>query len=108
MAGKACLHQGQKSICHHGRGFGYRNARIFESLKLGCSSSFSATDDRSSMAHATTWRRGCSGNKTCNRLLAILLDPLCGFFFGRTADLADEDDAVGIRIGSEFLDHIQM
>ena len=38
----------------------------------------------------------------------VFLDPAGGFDFGRSADFADHDDAMGLGIGLEHLDHIQV
>ena len=48
------------------------------------------------------------GDKTGDRLAAVLLDPVGGFLFGRAADFADHDDAVRVRVVVEHLDDVQV
>ena len=46
--------------------------------------------------------------KSGHRLLAILLDPLGGFFFRAAADFANHDDAVRFRVVVEHFDHVEV
>ncbi len=60
------------------------------------------------MPHPPARRGGCARNETCHRLLAILLDPFRGFFFGCPADFTDHNDAASVRVRVEHLNHIEV
>src|SRR5690606_4785595 len=55
------------------------------------------------MAHALALRRRGAGDEAHHRLGHVLGDVLGRFLFGRTADLADHDDALGLLVGLEQL-----
>ena len=60
------------------------------------------------VAHAASRRRGCPGDESGHRLLAVLLDPLGRFLLGGAADFADHDDAVSFGVVVEHLDDIEV
>jgi hypothetical protein len=49
-----------------------------------------------------------SSDKCCDRFLAVVLDPLCRFFFGRAADLADQDHRIRVSIFVEKFNRVEM
>src|SRR3546814_4763359 len=55
------------------------------------------------MPHALALRRAGAGDEADDRLGHVLGDELGRFLFGRTTDLADHDDALGLRIVLEQL-----
>src|SRR6056297_4144776 len=64
------------------------------------------------MAHATAWRRCAARDETGGGLPATALLFICqelrSFFLGRSTDLADHDDALGLVIGKEPFQHVDM
>ncbi|OPZ80789.1 MAG: hypothetical protein BWY75_03709 [bacterium ADurb.Bin425] len=56
------------------------------------------------MSHALAGRGGLTSNVADNRLLDVLFDELCRFFFSITADFTNHDDYFCIGI---FLEHAQ-
>ena len=95
------LHHLQQSVRHLRGGRRNANAGRFERGNLCRRRAFSAADNRARVAHAPARRRGRARDKTRDGLLAVRFDPLRGFFFGGTADLADHDDTVRLRVGFE-------
>ena len=78
-------------------------------LDLGLRAAFAAGDDRAGMAHAAARRRGDAGDEADHRFFdLVVLDEVGGVFLGAAADLADHDDALGLRIGEEHLQHLDM
>ena len=53
-------------------------------------------------------RRGGAGDETGHRLAAVLPNPLRRLLLGRAADFADHDDAVGVRVGIEHSNDVQV
>ena len=60
-------------------------------------------NDGAGMPHAFPRRRGDAGNVGDHGLAHVGADVLCGGFFVAAADLAHQDDAVGVRVGFEQL-----
>ena len=60
------------------------------------------------MAHAFARRRSDTRNKTNDRFFHIGFAPLCGICFVWSADFANHDDGVGIRIVIKCLHHIDV
>src|SRR6185436_14364217 len=75
------LHHLEERIRHLRWCRGDTDSRRFEGCNLCCRRPSSATHNRSSVAHPSSWRRGRASDKACHRFLAILLDPLSGFLF---------------------------
>ncbi len=63
-------------------------------------------DDRARVAHALARRRRDAGDVRDHRLRHVILDERGCSFFIAAADFADEDDAFGLRIALEQLEHI--
>src|SRR5262249_30132191 len=80
----------------------------FECGNFGSRGASAATDNRASVAHAASGRRGRASNETGDRFFAVFLDPFSGFFFSRAADFANHDDALGLGVGAEHFDHLEM
>src|SRR4249919_2833171 len=61
------------------------------------------------MTHAAARRRGAAGNEANHGFLpapfGLVLQELRGIFLGRTADFADHDDRLGLRVGKKKLKH---
>src|SRR5690348_6958428 len=60
------------------------------------------------MAHPAAGGSGGTGNEPGDRFPAMFLDPGGGFLFGGAADLADHDHAVGVGIGVEHFDDVEV
>ena len=65
---------------------------------LACGRALAAADDRASMAHASSRRRRLPRDECHHRLRHVLLDELRRLLLRRAADLADQDDRLGVRI----------
>ena len=65
-----------------------------------------AGDDRAGVTHAFARRRGDARDVGDHGLGDVLVDEIRGGFFVRAADLADHDDAFGLRIAFEELEHV--
>src|SRR5688572_27414493 len=69
-----------------------------------------ARDDGAGMAHAAARRRGAAGDEADGRLFAPALgligEELRGILLGAAADLANHDDALGLVVGQEHLEHV--
>src|SRR6056297_1327905 len=93
------------AVGHHDPGRAHR-------LDLVVGAALAARDDGAGVAHAAARRRGAPGDEAGNRLLAALLglvlEELRGVLFRRAADLADHDDALGLVIGEEPFQHVDM
>ncbi len=73
---------------------------------VGCRA-LAAGDDRACMTHALARRRLTAGDKRGHRLvLHILLNPLRGILLCGTADLADDEDGVGVGVILEELQRV--
>ncbi len=97
---------------HHGAELGGGlddvNTGGLQGLELGRSSSFTTGHNGTSMSHASARRSTGSGDETDNGLVAVteLLEPLGGVFLSLTADLADHDDALRLRVIGEALEAV--
>jgi len=67
----------------------------------------SAADDRASVTHAASGRRGLPRDKSDHRFLHVRLDIRGRGFFGIAADFADQDDRRSLRIVVKHLDSVQ-
>src|SRR5690348_2576350 len=81
-----------------GRRFHRGDASLLQRRELGRGSALAAGDDRASMAHALARRRGRTRDERDHWFADVLLDELRGLFLGTAPDLADHDDAFGLRI----------
>src|SRR5262249_22997243 len=79
-----------------------------ERLNFCCGRPFASAHNGAGMAHPAAGRGCRTGDETGNRLFAMDPDPFSRFLFCRTADFADHDDPVGIRIAREHFDHVQV
>jgi hypothetical protein len=92
-------------VAHLSWRVGDLDAGISERLDLGISTARLARDDGSGMAHTTArWR--CHARNERNHWLRLrsrvsLLQELGGLLLGRTSDLTDQDDALGLRVLEE-------
>src|SRR5690242_7320612 len=72
--------------------FRHANACGFKSRNFISGRTLAAGDDGAGMAHAASWRRGATGNKTDNRFGDLLLNELCCQFLSGAADFSNDDD----------------
>ena len=98
----------KEGVGHIGWSDRHFDAAFFENLDFRCGGIFNPADDSAGVAHATAGRRGRSGDKASDGFGAIVFDPAGGFHLGIAADLTDENDAVGLGIGVEQFDDIEM
>ena len=82
------------------------HARRIQRAELVRRRALAARDDRAGVAHALARRRGDARDVRDDRLGDVVLDELRGGFFIAAADLADQDDALGLRIALEQLEHV--
>src|SRR3546814_9552737 len=75
-----------------------RHPRLLQRRELALGRPRAARSDRTRMPHALALRRARAGDEADDRLGHVLGDELGRFLFGRTADLADHDDALGLRV----------
>src|SRR6185436_13043306 len=76
----------------------YRHAGALERRHLFRGGPLAAGDDRSRVPHATTRRRGLTGDESDDRLLHLALGVQRRLFLGGAADLADQDDGAGVGV----------
>src|SRR5688500_8774286 len=92
------------------RAGGHADARRFHRCDLVVGAALAARDDRAGVAHAAAGRGGAAGVEPDGRLGSpapgLVLEELRGFLLGAAADLADHDDALGLVIGEEQLEHV--
>ena len=83
------------------------DARRLESGDLLGSASLAAGNDGASVAHAATWRCRLSSDEAHNGQIAMVvgLEPGGGLFLGLATDLANHDDALGLGVIDEALEH---
>src|SRR5690554_1342487 len=93
---QCCANIGQRTNGFH--------ARIFKCCKLLVSSTFTTSDDCTSMTHALTSRCSNTSNVRNNRLGYIRFDVSGGFFFSATTNLTDHNNRFGCWI---VLEHFQ-
>ena len=84
------------------------DARRLESGDLLSSASLAAGNDGASVAHAATWRCRLSSDEAHNGQIAMVvgLEPGGGLFLGLATDLANHDDALGLGVIDEALEHV--
>ena len=99
-------HHARESRGHVARGRRDANAGGLERLDLLGRGALAARDDGAGVAHALAGRRRGPRDEAGDRLVHLLLDEARGALLGAAADLADQDDAVGVRIGLEELEHV--
>src|SRR5690606_39319310 len=101
--GRFLLHPLGQRLAEIGRRTHRRHACLLQRRELARRGALAARGDRSGVAHALArWRRG-TGDEAVYRLGHVLCYELGGLFFGAAADLADQDDASGLRIVLEHL-----
>src|ERR1043166_985314 len=101
-------HHLQQRVSHNRWGGGDGDAGFFEGGDFGGGRAFAAADNSARMTHAAPRGSSRSGDETGDGFFAIRFNPLGGFLLGGSADLADHDDAMRVRIRVEELDDIQM
>src|SRR5690606_29472918 len=79
------------------------DARGFHRRELALRRALAARGDRTGVAHALAGRGRGAGDEADDRLLHVVLDVLGTGFLGVAADLADHDDAFGLRVFVEQL-----
>src|SRR6267378_2089594 len=84
------------------------NARIRQGLHLFCRRSLSASDDRACMAHATTGRRGLSGDESNDWFFHMLFRKGRSLFFGRASDLTDHHNAICLIVILEQTQRVEV
>ena len=84
------------------------DARRLESGDLLSSASLAAGNNGASVAHAATWRCRLSSDEAHNGQIAMVvgLEPGGGLFLGLATDLANHDDALGLGVIDEALEHV--
>src|SRR6185295_18414157 len=82
------------------------HTRTLQRLELVRSSPFTTRHNRACMAHALACRRGDARDVGNHWLGDVLLDEVGRRLFIRAADLADHDDAFGLRIVLEAREHV--
>ena len=81
--------------------------RTLQRFNLVLCATFATGDDSAGVAHASPRWSSDTGDESDNRFLGLaLLDELCRVFFGRTTDLPDHDNRLGLRIGEKQLEAI--
>ena len=98
----------QEGLGDDGGGLGHRDSGLPEGGDLGGGGGAFAIDDGPGVAHAASRRGGATGDKTRDRFLAVLLDPLGCFRLIHAPDLADQNDPFRIRVVVEHLEHVQV
>src|SRR5208282_5025740 len=84
-----------------------RDARRGHGRVLVFGGALPAADDGAGVAHAAPRRGRLPGDEADHGLLDVVLDVRGCDFFRIAADLADQDDGVGVRVGIEELDGIE-
>src|SRR5690606_38682054 len=82
------------------------DASGFHRGELAFRGALAAGSDRTGMAHALAGRGRGTGDEADDRLLDVLGDVLGAGFLGVAADLADHDDAFGLRVLVEQLEAV--
>src|SRR5690606_39968104 len=82
------------------------HARLFQRRELALGRARTARGDRARVAHALALRRRGTGAEAHHRLGHVFADELGRFLFGTAADLADQDDALGLRVVLEQLQRV--
>ena len=91
-----------------GRGAGDGEARGLEGGDLRRGRAGAARDDRAGVAHPLALRRRAAGDEGGLRDVAeVFGGPRGGLLLCRPADLADQDDRVGLRVGGEQLEDVE-
>ena len=85
---------------------GHAHTSSFERGDLVRGRACAAFDDRASMSHTLAGRRGLPGDEAGDRLGHIRSDELGCLLFIRAADLADQNDLLGLRIMLEQLQRV--
>src|ERR1051325_2908635 len=83
-------------------------ARLFERLHLLCGRSLASGDDGSGVAHASSRRRGLSGDEGDDGLRHVLLRERRGLLLVRAAYLAYHDDAVSLGVVLKERERLQV
>src|SRR6056297_168987 len=100
------------SLTQSRRAVGHDDARAAHGVDLVVRAALTAGDDGAGMAHAAARRGGAAGDEARRGFPAALLllvgEELCGIFFGGPADFTDHDDALGLVIGEEPFQHVDM
>ncbi len=93
------LEEAHHGIADMGDGLGDGDARRVERGDLIRGGSLAAGDDGARVSHTFARRRLTAGDERGDGLFGhVLFDPFRGFFFRGAADLADEEDGVGLGV----------
>ena len=88
------------------------NTRRAHGVDLVLGAALAAGDDGARMSHAPSGRGRASRDAARDRLfpacLRLVRDELGGFFLGRSADLADHDDRLGLRVAEQQIERVDM
>src|ERR1700744_639256 len=100
-------HHFEQSIGHLAGGGGDADAGGLEGGDLGFGGAFATAHNGAGVTHTTSGRGRGASEESGGGFLAILFDPLGGFFLGAATDFTDHDDAMRFGIGVEQLDDIE-
>src|SRR4051812_36400077 len=92
------LRGAEQGVSHVARGNRDLDATLLKDRDLRGRRILGAADDRAGVAHAAAGGSGRARDEARDGLLAVRLDPARGLDLGVAADLADQDDAVRVRI----------
>src|SRR4051812_22300287 len=88
----------EHGLTHVGGRDRHPHAGFLEGADLGIGRVFGAADDGTGVAHAAPGGRGAPGDERGHGLLDVLADVAGGLDLVGAADLADHQDAVGLRV----------
>src|ERR1035437_2129138 len=101
-------HHLQKRVPHFTPRHGDTHAGGLDRRNFRLGSAFAAADDGARVTHAASGWCSRTRDESGDRLLAILFDPLGGFFFRAAANFANHNDSVRVRIVVEQFYYVQM
>lgn len=92
-----------ESLAQHSRGTLNNDASSLQSRNLGVSSTASTGDNGTGVAHSASWWCGDTGNERHDWLASsvVLFQEIGRLLLGRTSNLANHDDTVGLTILEE-------
>src|SRR5512133_1664846 len=98
----------QQRLSHFGRADCHTDAALLQDRHLFGRGTLAAGDDRAGVTHALAGRGGDAGDVGCYRFGHVLFYEVSPFFLGGAADLADHDDCVGVGVGLEQAQDVQV